>query len=58
MNKFQLQRLFENNLVQFAVKVFIVSVGVIFTAFMIDVFDIRWMRLLVGDVYNNVITYD
>jgi len=42
MNKFQLQRLFENNLVQFAIKVFIVSIGVIFTAFMIDAFDIYY----------------
>ncbi len=45
MNKFQLQRLFENNLVQFAIKVLIISIGVIFTAFMIDAFNIEWMQM-------------
>ena len=39
--------------------VFIVSIGVIFTAFMIDVFDIVWMRMVFdGDVYNNLIKFN
>ena len=42
MNKFQLQRLYESDLVQFAIKVLIISIGVIFTAFMIDAFDIYY----------------
>ena len=46
MNKFQLQRLFENNLVQFAIKVFIVSIGVIFTAYVLEYFDILWFRFI------------
>ncbi|MDB9865111.1 hypothetical protein OAC71_00095 [Candidatus Thioglobus sp.] len=45
MNKFQLQRLYESDLVQFAIKVLIISIGVIFTAFMIDAFNIEWMQM-------------
>ena len=46
MNKFQLQRLFENDLTQFAIKVLIVSIGVIFTAYVLQSNDIDWFRFI------------
>jgi hypothetical protein len=41
MNKYQLQRLYENELVQFSIKVLIVSFGIVLTVFLIDIFDLN-----------------
>jgi len=51
MNKFQFQRLFENDLIQFAIKVLIVSVGVVFTAYLIEHFEIYWF-IFDGNAYT------